>query len=111
MTRIEYRLHAFDLASTRGFADGNMFGHLLREKLGKLAPDKRAVLVECVKRFLIPAIPRHLITKLSRTHNPIRIADTETVDDIEDITVGVPEELVLKVAAELSLKPGALSAG
>ncbi|MHC1550932.1 hypothetical protein [Phyllobacterium sp. K27] len=104
MTHIEYRLHAFDLASRYGFADGNMFGHLLREKLGKFAPDKRAVLVECVKRYLIPAIPRRLITTLSRTHNPIRIADTETVDDVEDITVAIPEELVLKVAAELSSK-------
>lgn len=104
MTHIEYRLHAFDLASTRGFADGNMFGHLLREKFGRFAPDKRAVLVECVKRFLIPAIPRGLITKLSRTHNPIRIAANETIDDVEDVSVGVAENLVLKVAAELSAR-------
>ncbi len=105
MTHIEYRLHAFDLASRRGFADGNMFGHLLREKWGKFAPDKRAVLVECVKRFLIPAIPRRLNTILSRTHNPIRIADSETIDDVENVSVGIPENLVLKVAAELSARP------
>ena len=105
MTHIEYRLHAFDLASRRGFADGNMFGHLLREKWGKFAPDKRAVLVECVKRFLIPAIPRRLNTILSGTHNPIRIADSETIDDVENVSVGIPENLVLKVAAELSARP------
>jgi hypothetical protein len=104
MTHIEYRLHAFDLASGRGFADGNMFGHLLREKWGKFAPDKRAVLVECVKRYLIPAIPRRLNTILSGTHNPIRIADTETIDDVENVSIGIPEALVLEVAAELSAR-------
>ena len=105
MTQIEYRLHAFDLASRRGFADGNMFGHLLRERWGKLAPDKRAVFVECVKRFLIPAIPRRLNTILSGTHNPIRIANSETIDDVENVSIGIPEDLVLKVATELSARP------
>ena len=104
MTRIEYRLHAFDLASPFGFADGNMFGHLLREKLGKLAPDKRAVLIECVKRFLLPALPRRIKTVVVGTHNPIRIPDGETIDDIEDFTVGIREDQVLKVAVELASK-------
>lgn len=106
MTQIEYRLHAFDLASRHGFADGNMFGHLLQEKWGKFPPDKRAVLVECVKRFLIPAIPRRLHTIVSGTHNPIRISDSETIDDVENISIGIPEALVLKVAEEVSIRPG-----
>lgn len=102
MTQIEYRLHAFDLASRRGFADGNMFDHLLREKFGKFAPDKRAVLVECVRRFLIPAIPRKLVTILSGTNNPIQIVASETIDDVEDISVGVSEKLVLQIATEVA---------
>lgn len=102
MTRIEYQLHAYDLASRRGFADGNMFGDLLRERLGNFAPDKRTVLVECVRRYLIPVIPKRLITIVSKTHNPIRIADNETIDDVEDVSVGISEDVVLKVAKELS---------
>jgi hypothetical protein len=102
MTRIEYRLHAFDLASPFGFADGNMFGHLLREKLGKFAPDKRAVLIECVKRFLLPVLPRAIKTVMAETHNPIRITAEETIDDIEDFTVGVREDQVLAVATEMA---------
>jgi hypothetical protein len=78
MTRIEYRLHAFDLASPFGFADGNM--------------------------FLLPALPRRIKTVLVGTHNPIRIPDGETIDDIEDFTVGIREDQVLEVAAELASK-------
>ncbi len=101
MTRIEYRLHAFDLASKFGFADGNMFGALLREKFGKLAPDKHEVLIECVKRYLLPALPRKLRTVVAKSgHNPILIKSDETIDDLEDITVGVAEADVLKVASE-----------
>lgn len=93
MAHFEYRLHAFDLDSKFGFADGNMFGALLREKLGKLAPNKREVLVECVKRYLLPAIPRRVRTMIvARGHNPIRLVDGETIDDVEDVTVGIAEK-------------------
>ncbi|MBA8902681.1 MULTISPECIES: hypothetical protein [unclassified Phyllobacterium] len=102
MAHIEYQLHAFDLDSKFGFADGNMFGSLLREKLGKLAPNKREVLVECVKRFLLPAIPRRVRTMIvAKGHNPIRLVDGETIDDVEDVTVGIKEKDVLHIAIEL----------
>lgn len=102
MAHFEYQLHAFDLDSKFGFADGNMFGALLREKLGKLAPNKREVLVECVKRFLLPAIPRRVQTMIvAKGHNPIRLVAGETIDDVEDVTVGIRERDVLQIAREL----------
>jgi hypothetical protein len=102
MAHFEYQLHAFDLDSKFGFADGNMFGALLREKLGRLAPNKREVLVECVKRFLLPAIPRRVQTMIvAKGHNPIRLVAGETIDDVEDVTVGIREKDVLQIAREL----------
>jgi len=89
-----FTLTAEDLASKWGFADGDLFFDFLWDHdLGDV--DKHRVLVEAVRRYLLPLLPGVQVYEIETIHNPIRTEDTIPGDDV---AVTIEDDQVLTIA-------------
>lgn len=70
-----FQLHGFDLRSKFGFSDGDLLHEVLFDNELTEHEDvgQHEVLVEVVKRYLLPALPEKIeVEEYCTCHNPIR---------------------------------------
>lgn len=114
-----FRLKATDLTDKFGFAEGDLFDDLLEAngydvsayRDGDVDGEEQmfgcAVLVECVRRHLVPALPPLRIDyNASLSHNPVRLRNPEAIGDedrnvLRFVSVDVSEGQILAIAGEL----------
>lgn len=114
-----FQLNATDLTDKFGFAEGDLFDDLLEAngydvsayRDGDVDGEEQifgcAVLVECVRRHLVPALPPLDVDyNASLSHNPVRLwtkldGTGRSLPEGANVIVEVGESQVLAVAADL----------
>jgi hypothetical protein len=114
-----YLFRAASLGSKFGFHDGEMLEDFLDQRLemigNQIGWSSHPLLIACVRKFLLPALGRPVeVEEIDSNHNPIRLAEKETLDGIEHIEVEVTEAEIEEVLSDLcrsGVYPAASSPG